>query len=166
MRPLRPIPASTLALDAHPDVPWDHLPGTDRVRGRADRGNDVQADREETSGDSPATPLYARLWRVPQHHYPAQHTIQEALDLLIPEVMALDGFAGVTVLVDQTRGDLYATTYWHSQEAMRASQSREIALAQAAVVMTGGEASEARVCDVLLVDAPATMRNHDLGRPE
>ena len=62
----------------------------------------------------------------------------------IPAFREIDGFRGFTVLVDRSSGKVVATSYWDSEEQMRASEDA-VKEARERAAETGGASSEAQV---------------------
>jgi heme-degrading monooxygenase HmoA len=66
----------------------------------------------------------------------------EAEDL--PTLRELDGFRGFTLLADRSSGEAVGTSYWDSEEQMRASEDAG-AEARRRAAETGGSSAEPRV---------------------
>lgn len=62
----------------------------------------------------------------------------------IPSFRELDGFRGFTVLADRASGKVVATSYWDSEEQMRASEDA-VKDARQRAADTGGASSEPQV---------------------
>jgi heme-degrading monooxygenase HmoA len=62
----------------------------------------------------------------------------------IPGFREIDGFRGFTVLSDRSSGKVVATSYWDSEEQMRASEDA-VKEARQRAADTGGASSEAQV---------------------
>lgn len=119
---------------------------------------------EGTMDDGATDALYARTWRVRVDAAPDRETIDMMLDLLLPEVAALPGYRGATLLMDRGSHELCATVFWASLEELEASRTRETNAATGAFVLASGDQMVAGVHDVVFnVPAPA-MANRSLGR--
>jgi heme-degrading monooxygenase HmoA len=74
--------------------------------------------------------------------------IDEALRQLeerdIPSFREIDGFRGFTVLADRSSGKVVATSYWDSEEQMRASEDA-VKEARQRAADTGGASEEPQV---------------------
>lgn len=62
----------------------------------------------------------------------------------IPAFREMDGFRGFTVLADRSTGKVIATSYWDSEEQMRASEDA-VKEARKRAAETGGASSEPEV---------------------
>lgn len=108
--------------------------------------------------------LFARTWRVRVDAPPDREAIDMMLDVLLPEVAALPGYRGATMLMDRSTSELCATVYWGSLEELNASRTRETNAATGAFVLAAGDQMVTGVHDVVFnVPAPA-MTNRSLGR--
>ena len=59
-------------------------------------------------------------------------------DDVMPSIMAFDGCAGMSLVVDRDRGRIIATSSWHSQEAMAASRNQLAAMRSRGGDILGG----------------------------
>lgn len=108
--------------------------------------------------------LFARTWRVQVDEAPDREAIDVMLDVLLPEVAALPGYRGATMLMDRGSHELCATVYWATLEDLEASRTRETNAATGAFVIAAGSRMVTGVHDVVFnVPAPA-MANRSLGR--
>lgn len=108
--------------------------------------------------------MYARTWRLRVGAVPDREAIDMMLDVLLPEVAALPGYRGATMLMDRTTHELCATVFWASLEDLDASRTRETNAATGAFVLASSHEMVAGVHDVVFnVPAPA-MANRSLGR--
>ena len=62
----------------------------------------------------------------------------------IPRFREIDGFRGFTVRADRSRGQVVATSYWDSEEQMRASEEA-VKDARQRAADTGGASDEPQV---------------------
>ncbi len=62
----------------------------------------------------------------------------------IPAFREIDGFRGFTVLADRSSGKVVATSYWDSEEQMRASEDA-VKEARERAVDTGGASTEPQI---------------------
>ena len=62
----------------------------------------------------------------------------------IPRFKEIDGFRGFTVLADRSSGKVVATSYWHSEEQMLASEDA-VKEARRRAADTGGASDEPQV---------------------
>ena len=62
----------------------------------------------------------------------------------IPRFKEIDGFRGFTVLADRSSGKVVATSYWESEEQMRASEDA-VKDARQRAADTGGASDEPQV---------------------
>jgi len=62
----------------------------------------------------------------------------------IPMFKELDGFKGMSLMVDRSSGKVIALTYWESEEAMKASEEA-VKDARARAADTGGASAEPQV---------------------
>ena len=62
----------------------------------------------------------------------------------VPMFKGLDGFKGFTLVVDRQSGKAIGTSYWESEEAMRASEDA-VKESRARAAETGGAAGEPTV---------------------
>lgn len=60
-------------------------------------------------------------------------------DVVLPELQTIDGFNGLSLIVDRDSGDCIATASWATQEAMRANADRVSPIRQRAAGLMGGE---------------------------
>lgn len=131
----------------------------DQAHDRTDDG-----DNDDTVATDASGVLYARTWRLQVDAAPDREAIDMMLDLLLPEVAALPGYRGATMLMDRGSHELCATVYWASLEELEASRTRETNAATGAFVIAAGNRMVTGVHDVVFnVPAPA-MANRSLGR--
>jgi hypothetical protein len=107
--------------------------------------------------------LHARTWRLTSSTYPDAAALQALVDVLIPQIEALEGYRGRNILVDREQGDILATTVWDSLEHLRAARDRAANAAAGTLVISGGAAMRVTVCDVLFSAPAPPVVNTDLG---
>ena len=62
----------------------------------------------------------------------------------IPMFKSLDGFKGLTLIADRSSGKMIGTSYWESEEALKASEEA-VKDARARAAETGGASGEPQV---------------------
>lgn len=123
-------------------------------------------DEQPAGAPGPAEEMFARSWRLTSAGGPTREALNEMVDVLLPEMEAIKGFVGVSLLVDRQTGDLLATTYWDSREHLVAARTREVNAARGALVLAGGDEMSVAECDVVLSSPPPGLRNRRLGRDD
>lgn len=113
----------------------------------------------------PTGPLVARTWRFPSGAYPAREALDMMLDVLLPEIEELPGYAGATVLVERDTGAIMATVFWETVEDMQRATDRESNAARGTLVITDSPASESAVHDVLINRPAPAAFDRDLAGP-
>ena len=107
--------------------------------------------------------LFARTWRLQVDAVPEREAIDMMIDVLLPEVAALPGYRGATMLIDRSTSELCATIFWASLEELDASRTRESNAATGAFVLASGVQMETAVHDVVLVAPAPAIVNRTLG---
>ena len=114
--------------------------------------------------DYPATrPLLARTWRFPSGAYPTREAFDAMLDVLLPEIEALPGYAGVTVLVERETGTVTATVFWETLEDLQRATDRESNAAGGTLVITDSPEAASAVHDVLISRPAPEVFDRSLG---
>lgn len=102
------------------------------------------------SPDVGGGPLWARTWRVSSPGYPGHDVLELMLEEVGPQVARQSGFAGASVLVDRTSGDLLTATFWESPADLEASTRASVSASAAWQALGDGAGPrEQRTCDVL-----------------
>lgn len=85
--------------------------------------------------------MYARSTSITGNTDTIDACISFVRDEVMPAVTAMDGCMGLSLLADRDSGRCIATTSWHSEEAMRATEAGVSPLRARASEIMGGEAS-------------------------
>ena len=85
--------------------------------------------------------MYARSTTVMGRAGMIETGIAHIQDVVMPQVRAMDGCIGLSLLADRGSGRCIATTAWRDEEAMRASAETVMPLRDKAAEILGGEAS-------------------------
>ena len=118
----------------------------------------------ETAGTGSADPgLFARTWRLSNPGYPDRSALSALVEVVVPEIEALEGYRGGNIMVDRNGGDIYATTFWDTMEHLRAAHDKATNAAAGLLVISNGAAMEHRICDVVLSTPVPRVVNTDLG---
>lgn len=85
--------------------------------------------------------MYARSTTVLGRPGMIESGIAHIQDVVMPQVRAMDGCIGLSLLADRVSGRCIATTAWRDEEAMRASAETVRPLRDKAAEILGGEAN-------------------------
>ncbi|MBB6627762.1 hypothetical protein H5V45_10560 [Nocardioides sp. KIGAM211] len=107
--------------------------------------------------------LLARTWHFPTEAHPTREAFDAMLDVLLPEIEVLPGYAGVTVLVERETGSVSATVFWETLEDLQRATDRESNAARGTLVITGSPATGAAVHDVLINRPAPVVSDRELG---
>jgi heme-degrading monooxygenase HmoA len=83
--------------------------------------------------------MYARVNRFQEHTDDLDEATRIARHELVPQLEGVPGFLGVQSLVDRSTGRSLAITYWETEEAMHASETRAGRVRSDAEALTGAE---------------------------
>jgi heme-degrading monooxygenase HmoA len=84
--------------------------------------------------------MYARSTTIQSQPTSIDAGIAHMRDSVLPALESIDGFIGLSLMVDRTSGLCIATTSWESEEAMRASEESIRAMRDRAAELFGGSA--------------------------
>jgi hypothetical protein len=93
----------------------------------------VQAQTERSA-------VYARSTTIQAQPLSVDIGIAHVRDVVMPALREIDGFVGVSLLVDRQSGKCIATSAWESVQAMRASAERVAPVRDQAALMFDGSA--------------------------
>jgi heme-degrading monooxygenase HmoA len=83
--------------------------------------------------------MYARTTTLPSNKDSIDAGIANVRDNVMSELQGIDGYVGLSLLVDRDSGRCIATTAWETEEAMRASDEAAREIRQRAAEAFGGE---------------------------
>ena len=84
--------------------------------------------------------MYARSTTIQAQLASIDAGIAHVRDEVLPALKQLDGFVGLSMMVDRTTGRCIATSAWHDEEAMRASADQVAPVRNRAAEILGGSA--------------------------
>lgn len=83
--------------------------------------------------------MYARVNRFQDRPQDLDEAERFAEQKIVPQLQTIPGFLGVLSLVDRTTGESLAITFWHSEQAMGASETEADRLRGDVSQSTGSE---------------------------
>jgi len=95
--------------------------------------------------------VYARTTTIQADRSKVEDGIANVRDQVFPAVTAMDGCAGMSLLVDRESGRCIATTSWESEAAMRASAEQVKPLRTSAERTLGATSSEVATWEVAVM---------------
>lgn len=95
--------------------------------------------------------MYARTTTIQADRSKVEDGIAHVRDKVFPAVTAMDGCAGMSLLVDRESGRSIATTSWESEDAMRASAEQVKPLRTDAEQTLGATSSEVGTWEVAVM---------------
>jgi len=95
--------------------------------------------------------VYARTTTIQADRSKVEDGIANVRDQVFPAVTAMDGCAGMSLLVDRESGRCIATTSWESEAAMRASAEQVKPLRTSAEQTLGATSSEVATWEVAVM---------------
>ncbi|NYG07490.1 hypothetical protein BJ986_001977 [Phycicoccus badiiscoriae] len=95
--------------------------------------------------------MYARTTTIQADRSKVEDGISRVRDQVFPAVTAIDGCAGMSLLVDRESGRCIATTAWESEAAMRASTDQVKPLRDDAEQSFGANSSEVATWEVAVM---------------
>ncbi|ETW25036.1 hypothetical protein [Mycobacterium gastri] len=84
--------------------------------------------------------MYARSTTIQAQPLSVDIGIAHIRDVVMPALQAIDGYVGLSLLVDRQSGTCIATSSWETLEAMRASAERVAPIRDRAAMMFSGNA--------------------------
>jgi hypothetical protein len=101
--------------------------------------------------------VYARTTTTQADRSRVDEGIAQVRDLVLPQVTAMEGCVGLSLLVDRETGRSIATTAWQSEEAMNASAERVRPLRDQAQGAIGATSSSVDVWEVAVMHRDHAM---------